>query len=129
MDGEARKKILIVDDEVDFLAMLKLRLEDEYDVILASDGSEAMEVVKAEKPDAVILDLVMEKMNGLDVLKAIRKTNKCLPVFILTAFSDPERFRQANKLSASGFIVKTGNLAKELRCIHSVLGMSGNYRK
>jgi len=129
MDGDERKKILIVDDDPDLLAMLKCRLEDEYDIILATDGDEAMEAIKAEKPHAVILDLVMENTGGLDVLKAIRKTSKQLPVFILTAFSDPERFRQSNKLGASGFIVKTANLDKELRCIHSVLGMSGNYRK
>lgn len=129
MDGDHKKKILIVDDEADFLKMLKMKLEDQYDIITASSGREALAMIKSGNPDAVLLDLVMEGMDGLEVLKNIRKTDKNLPVFMLTAFSDLERVNEANKLRSSGFIVKTDNLEKQLRCIHSALGLSDKYRK
>ncbi|MBP7055443.1 MAG: response regulator [Candidatus Omnitrophica bacterium] len=129
MGGGIRKKILIVDDEIDFLKMMKSRLEDQYDIITASDGEEALAMVEAEHPDAVLLDLVMEGMDGLEVLRIIRKANKNLPVFMMTAFSDLERVSESNKLKSSGFIVKTDNIEKQLRCIQSALGLSDKYRK
>lgn len=122
------KKILIVDDEIDVLTLLRCKLEGEYDIVVAMDGAEALRAVEEEKPDAVLLDLVMEGMSGLDVLKAIRRHNKKLPVFLLTAHSDYERLAEANRLNASGFIAKTGNLDKEFRSIRSALGLSRKYR-
>ncbi|HPM43127.1 MAG TPA: response regulator [Candidatus Omnitrophota bacterium] len=129
MGGGIRKKILIVDDEIDFLKMMKSRLEDQYDIVTASDGEEALAMVDTEHPDAVLLDLVMEGMDGLEVLRIIRKSNKNLPVFMMTAFSDLERVSESNKLKSSGFIVKTDNIEKQLRCIQSALGLSDKYRK
>ncbi len=129
MGGGIRKKILIVDDEIDFLKMMKSRLEDQYDIVTASDGEEALAMVETEHPDAVLLDLVMEGMDGLEVLRIIRKSNKNLPVFMMTAFSDLERVSESNKLKSSGFIVKTDNIEKQLRCIQSALGLSDKYRK
>jgi len=129
MDSGAKKKILVVDDEADFLKMMKLRLEDQYDVITASSGKAALALINSGHPDVVLLDLVMEGMDGLEVLKTIRKTDKDLPVFMLTAFSDLDRMNQADKLKSSGFIVKTDNIEKQLRCIHSALGLSNKYRK
>ena len=129
MDGAARKKILIVDDETDFLDLMRIKLEEDYDVITASSGSEALDAIHEERPDAVLLDMIMDKMSGIDVLKMIRKHDHHLPVFIVTAFSDGEGFEQASRLKASGFIVKTNDLDKELQCIHSVLDISPKYRR
>ena len=65
---------------------------------------------------------------GLDVLKRIRKEKRRLPIFIITAFSSEERFELANKFNASGFIVKTGDLKKEVDNITSFLRMSDKFR-
>jgi len=125
-----KKKILIVDDEIDFLGIMRARLEaNDYDVITAQNGKEAIRKVKKEKPDAVLLDVLMPEMDGLDVLKKIRKTNKSLPVFIITAFSNEERFKLANKFSASGFIVKTDDLQAEVNNITAALNLSGKYKR
>lgn len=124
-----KKKILVVDDEVDFLEVVRLRLEASgYEVISAQSGEEALKKIKDEKPAVVLLDILMPGIDGLEVLKRIRKTDENLPVYIITAFSTEERFKVANKFGASGFIVKTDDLSKEIDNITSALDMSGRYR-
>lgn len=127
---EKKKKILVVDDEADFADMVKMRLmRNDYDVVIAYDGKEALSKVKTENPDAVILDILMPGMDGIAVLKKIRKIKKNLPVFMLTAFSNEERFRLANKFDAAGFIVKTNDLQKEIENITGALSISGKFKK
>lgn len=126
----AKRKVLIVDDEPDFLDIMRARLEaDDYDVTTAVNGEEALNYIKNSKPDVVLLDVLMPGIDGLEVLKRIRKIDDSLPVYIITAFSTDERFKEANKLGASGFIVKTDDLAKEVDNITSALDMSGKFRK
>ncbi len=83
------KKILVVDDEPDLVAMIKMRLEaHRYAVLTASDGQEGLQIIRKEKPDLIILDILMPKMSGYDLLRALRKekgTIKDTPVIIVTA--------------------------------------------
>ena len=124
-----KKKVLVIDDEADFLEMIKIRLEaNNYEVITALNGKEGLEKVKQEKPDAVLLDILMPGIDGLQTLKEIRRFNKNLPVFIITAFSNEERFKLANDLKASGFIVKTSDLKQEVDNINSVLNIAPQYK-
>ena len=124
-----KKKILVVDDEIDFLEMLKLRLEaNNYSVVTAMDGNEALEKFKNEKPAAVLLDILMPGVDGLAALKNIRKMDKRLPVYMITAFSNDERFKAAMKLGASGFIVKTVDLKKEIENITTALNLADKYK-
>ena len=126
----AKRKILIVDDETDFLEVISARLEaNDYEITMAVNGEEALEHVKNDKPDVVLLDILMPGIDGLEVLKRIRKMDESLPVYIITAFSTDERFKAANKLGASGFIVKTEDLAKEVENITSALDMSARFHK
>lgn len=126
----AGKKILVVDDEPDFLEVITARLTaNGYVVATASSGEEALEKVKNDKPDAVLLDVLMPGMDGLEILKRIRKADSELPVYIITAFSTEERFKMANKFGASGFIVKTNDLGVEIDNINAALDMSGRFRK
>ena len=126
----AKRKILIVDDEPDFLEVMRTRLEaNDYEVTTAANGEEALNYVKNNKPDAVLLDILMPGIDGLEVLRRIRKMDDNLPVYIITAFSTDDRFKAANKLGASGFIVKTDDLAKEVNNITSALDMSARFHK
>lgn len=125
-----KKKILVVDDEIDFLRVIKLRLEvNGYEVITAYDGEEALKKLKAEKPDALLLDILMPKIDGLGILKKVREEDKILPVFIMTAFSNEERYDLASKFNASGFILKTSDLQKEVDSITSILSISDENKK
>jgi two-component system alkaline phosphatase synthesis response regulator PhoP len=82
------KKVLVVDDDVDFCEATKLLLDSKgYEVVLAHDGKEGLEKMRAEGPDLVILDVMMPEMNGYDVcvvLKADPELKKT-PVILLTA--------------------------------------------
>ena len=124
-----KKKILVVDDEQAFLRVLQNRLESmEYEVVTASNGKEALEKIKTDKPDAVLLDIMMPVLDGIQTLKVIRKTDKNLPVFMLTASSDAERFKSAKDLNASGFIIKTADLKIEMNNISNVLNIATKYK-
>ena len=125
----AKYKILVVDDEIDFLEMLRLRLEaNNYSVVTAMDGNDALEKFKSEKPAAVLLDILMPGMDGIGVLKRIRKEDSKIPVFIITAFSNEERFKLANKFNASGFIVKTNDLQREIQNITAAIGIAEDFK-
>jgi len=123
------KRVLVVDDDPDFVQMIRTRLQaDGYEVITAADGEEALKKVKLEKPDVMLLDVLMPKMGGLKVLQRIHRLNKRLPVYILTGFSNSERFGLANKYGAAGFIVKTSNLKREISNITHSLNLASKYR-
>ena len=125
-----KKKILLVDDEPDFQKPIKARLEhDGYEVSVASSGQEALEKYAEEKPSAVLLDIMMPGMNGLEVLEKIRKVDRDMPVFITTAFTSEERFKMANKLNATGFILKTGNFKDHIVNISEAIKLSEKYKE
>jgi len=125
----AKKKILVVDDEPDFLKVIRNRLESmDYEVVTAADGKEALEKIRTDLPDAVLLDIMMPVLDGIKTLKEIRKQDKVLPVFMLTAASDTERFKAAKDLNASGFIVKTADLKIEISNIANILNLADKYK-
>lgn len=105
--GMATKKILIVDDEAELVKAMRIRLVSwGYDVLTATSGKEAVRLVKREMPDAIILDIMMPEMDGIEALQQIRRFNKKIPVIMLTAYSDEERFAKTKKLGIAGFIQK-----------------------
>lgn len=71
------KKILVVDDEEDILTTLRARLEHQgYAVVIAHDGLEGLQVIEEEKPDLIILDVMMENMGGYEMLQAFKKKSR-----------------------------------------------------
>lgn len=103
-----RKKILIVDDEVINQMILQNMLAEAYDVLLASDGVEALEQVKGHRDELglVLLDLQMPKMSGIDVLKVMKEEEELrrIPVIVLTAEESAEV--ECLKIGAADFIPK-----------------------
>jgi two-component system alkaline phosphatase synthesis response regulator PhoP len=82
------KKVLVVDDDVDFCEATKLLLDSKgYEVVLAHDGKEGLEKVRAGRPNLVILDVMMPEMNGYDVCVVLKEDEelKRIPVILLTA--------------------------------------------
>lgn len=104
-----KKKILLVDDEVDFLEIMGVRIESwGYDLIKASNGKEAIDAVMSKTPDIVILDYIMPDMDGIEVLKQIRKIDNKIPVIMFTAHPDMKSMKGAEEL---GIIVYTPKLS------------------
>jgi two-component system, OmpR family, alkaline phosphatase synthesis response regulator PhoP len=99
------RHVLVADDEAHIGRIIKIKLEQgPFSVSLAFDGQEAVEVLEqAERIDAVVLDLMMPKLSGLDVLEWIRASDryKDLPCIILTAAGQEEYEREAKKSGAT----------------------------
>ena len=100
-------RILVVDDEPSAVELLtEFLTAKNHTVISASNGEEALQKVKEERPHLIFLDVLMPKMSGLDVLKKIREIDKEVGVIMVTAVHEEEIGRQALKLGAFDFITK-----------------------
>lgn len=121
----SRIKVLIVDDEVDYLALMRERVESwGYDALLAGGGKEALTIIKEKKPDIVILDYLMPEMDGTAVLGQIRKSDKDLPVIMFTAHADIKNIKGAQELGVSAFIPKLSTYSSDIQAtLRSVLDM------
>ena len=104
-----KKRILVVDDEVDLVEMLSIRLEaNDYEVSVAYDGQEGLDKARALKPDLVLLDILMPKLDGFKVCQALKKDplTKKIPVIMLTAKDRADDIKQAKQIGADGYIIK-----------------------
>jgi CheY-like chemotaxis protein len=104
------KKILIVEDERALIKILSTKFEKEkFSVSLAKDGVEALKKVEKLKPDLILLDIIMPKMDGLTMLGLLRreKWGKDIPVIMLTNLSDAGKVSQAAKSGVYDFLVKS----------------------
>jgi DNA-binding response OmpR family regulator len=99
-------KILLADDDRYAIDLIRYAFQrDGHTVILAFDGEQAMRLFKAEAPDLVVLDLLMPKRNGLEVLEEIRRQSQ-VPVLMLTAVEEEERVVTALDIGADEYLVK-----------------------
>lgn len=79
------QKVLVVDDEQSIVTLLKYNIEQAgYQVIVAYDGVQALEKVNEEKPDLVVLDVMLPEMDGIEVCKTIRSDKNQVPILMLT---------------------------------------------
>jgi len=101
------KKILIVEDEKDMVTGLKFNLEArDYIVVTAYDGETGYQVALKEKPDLVILDLMLPKLNGYEVCKLLKREIPDLPIIMLTAKSQEAEIVTGLELGADDYITK-----------------------
>lgn len=104
------KTVLLVEDNDFIRNMYQLKLSKSgLEVVEAGDGVQALEKIKAQKPDVILLDLMMPNMGGLDVLKQLKSDGMLpdLPVVVLTNVMDQQSVDDAKKLGARDYIVKT----------------------
>ena len=117
-------KILIADDEPEVLEIMGKKITQEgYDVISALDGQEAWEKIQSESPDVVLLDLNMPKMNGFEVLKALRdhpSSEKWQPVIIISTRGELEDIQKGLSLEAEHYLVKPCSVDNILKAIQLV---------
>jgi CheY-like chemotaxis protein len=103
------KKILIADDEQTIIMIVKKVLETSgFEVLVAEDGVQALELIFKEKPDLVLADLMMPKMSGYRLIETLRENveTKRLPVIILTAKAWKEDLEKGIRCGADAFITK-----------------------
>lgn len=119
-------KLLVVDDEIDMLEVLKKRLVKEgYEVITALDGEEALVKVKDANPDIILLDLMLPKLNGFEVLKEIREKYKdrWRPVIIISAKTELESLEKCYGMQADHYLTKPCNIETILRGIKTMISL------
>jgi len=120
----AKKKILIIDDEPDFVKMLKARLQIEgYEVLSAEDGIRGIQVARRERPDLIILDIMMPRLDGHRVCDTIKKSSltSSIPVIYLTARTSSADEIQALEKGAKFYVTKPYNPGVLLEMVKSTL--------
>jgi DNA-binding response OmpR family regulator len=104
-----KKRILIVDDEEDILIVLKFRLEaNNYEVLTASSGQEGLNKARTEKPDLIILDLMLPKLDGYKVCRMLKfdESYKAIPIIMFTARVQQKDEELGKEMGADAYVTK-----------------------
>lgn len=123
----AKKKYILLVEDDEFLAELyatKLNLEG-FEVGLATDGDKGIKMVNSKKPDLILLDIILPKMDGFEVLKNIKtdKNFKDVPVILLTNLSQKDEVKRGLELGASDYLIKAHFMPSEVvKKIKQVIG-------
>ncbi|MFH0762594.1 MAG: response regulator [Candidatus Omnitrophota bacterium] len=105
----SRKRILLVDDEAQLLEMVKMRLEaNGYAVLSANDGQEAFDKARREKPDLIILDLMLPKIDGYKICRMLKfdEKYKNIPIILFTAKAQETDMGLGREVGADAYITK-----------------------
>ncbi len=113
--------VLICDDEEGIRESFKLILSDLYDLHFAENGLKGLEMLKTLSPAAMLLDIKMPKLNGMETLKQIKKLKPTLPVIIVTGYQSVELAQEALKNGASDYIPKPFDSKQILKAISKIL--------
>jgi len=118
-----KKKILIADDETGIRLTLGRTLDKDYVVLEATNGEEAVEIAKGQKPDLILMDLIMPKMDGYAACSQIKadQATKGIPVVILTAVGHELNKKFATEMGADGYITKPFNIQELIDLITPLL--------
>jgi DNA-binding NtrC family response regulator len=115
-----KERVLIVDDEQDYSKLLSERMQHRgLMVSTACNGQEALEKIRAEGFDAIILDMKMPAMDGVETLKRIKEVNVDLQVIFLTGYATVEKGVEAMKLGAMDFLQKPAELTELMERIEA----------
>jgi len=117
----ASNKILIVEDDHNLLTTLKYNLQkDGYNVTTAIDGAEAVETARKEKPDLIILDVMLPKMNGFEVCRILRK-DMIVPILMLTAKAEETDKIVGLEIGADDYMTKPFSMRELLARVRAML--------
>jgi DNA-binding response OmpR family regulator len=110
-------KILLIEDDQFLLSMYATKFELEgFQIVSADDGEKALKAANKEKPDIILLDVLLPKMDGFEVLKELKKNEetKAIPVILLTNLSQRDDVEQGMKLGAVDYLIKAHFMPTEV---------------
>jgi CheY-like chemotaxis protein len=118
-----KKRILIADDETGIRTVLGKMLSADYVVLEAANGEEAVEIAKGQKPDLILMDLIMPKMDGYTACSAIKadEATRGIPVVVVTAVGHDLNKRFATEMGAAGYVTKPFNIHELIAVIEPLL--------
>ncbi len=126
----SKKKILVIDDEAPIRRVIELKLKNKgYDVITARDGEEGLKLIKEEKPEVVITDINMPKLNGKDLCHLTDSLKKSQPflTIVITARISFDDADWANKMTKTVFMEKPFSPSRIVDCIDQYFEETDNY--
>lgn len=120
VEGDLKKRILAVDDDVIILTRISSILRNDYDVVTINSGVRALRYLELEKPDLILLDIHMMQQDGIETLRKIRsmEEGKNIPVIMLTGVEDKGAVLESVKLGICDYLLKpfsSAELQKRLR--------------
>ncbi len=119
-----QKKILIVDDEPNIVMSLEYAFKkNDFEVYIARDGTEALEIANKEKPDLILLDIMMPEMDGYETLKQVRGNKELMhaKVVFLSAKSKETDIEKGLKMGADSYLTKPFSIKKVISDIKELL--------
>jgi CheY-like chemotaxis protein len=119
------KKILVVDDSATILMMVRMVLgKDRYQLVTAVNGAEAVEKARQERPDLVLMDVIMPKMTGFEACRAMRRLPETseTPIILVTTRGEPESVEKGFESGCSDYVTKPINGLELLAKVQSCLG-------
>jgi CheY-like chemotaxis protein len=121
-----RRKVLLVDDELEFVSTLgeRLRLRG-MDAGIATSGEEALRLVQEDPPDVVVLDVMMPGLGGMEVLQRIKKRNRGIQIVLLTGMTGTVETDEAQRLGAFDCLMKPLNIDELIRVIGEAIAAQG----
>jgi CheY-like chemotaxis protein len=105
---DTKKKVLIVDDEPNVRLLSRRILSKKFEVVEGEDGTQAVEIANAQKPDVILMDMMMPKMDGLTACHMIKKdpATKSIPVIMVTAVGFELNIKLSQQMGANGYVTK-----------------------
>lgn len=119
------KKILIIDDNISVGTVVKITLEDKYDVAITTSVSTAFKYLSKYKVDLILLDIKMPGINGIEALRKIKKRHPEIIVIMLTAYASGENMQKAEIFGAYDIIIKPFEVDELRSCVDKVLVEQG----
>jgi len=119
------RKVLLVDDEVGFAELLRdLLMMDNYEVELAHDGLQGLEKLQTFRPDVIISDIVMPKLNGFEMFKKVKASDQTasIPFLFITGFQDDRVLAEARKVGVFGILRKPIDIEQIESRLRDLLG-------
>lgn len=122
--AEQKRKVLLIEDDVDMSEAVRLRLESNgYEVLVAHDGLEGFDMARAQKPDLIILDVMLPKMDGFTVCRMLKydEAYKSIPVIMFTARVQKTDIQHGTEVGANAYVTKPFKAEELLSQINSLI--------
>jgi len=123
VDQTALKTVLVVEDEESNFELVRIVLQNRYNLLRAHNGIEAVMMNEEEHPDLILMDVRMPEMDGLDATRIIKEVNSKVPIIILSAFAFPENIRKAKAAGCDEFMAKPFNVEDLIEKIEHFIGI------
>ncbi|OGL75690.1 hypothetical protein A3F52_03555 [Candidatus Uhrbacteria bacterium RIFCSPHIGHO2_12_FULL_47_11] len=124
-----KKPVIVLVEDDDFISeMYALKFKDGYDVHVARDGAEGLEMIKKVKPDLVLLDIILPQLDGFEVLERVKKEEsvKDIPVILLTNLGQKQNVKKGLRLGAVDYVIKAHYTPSEVvEKVNKVLADAG----